>query len=90
MARAKIMEFPSMARPKIVRTAQEAAAVPPHLPIQVEIVELPIIPPLPLPEALEKLRQAKKQTARAIAMELFLAETKAAQLRLDLFLATAA
>jgi hypothetical protein len=37
MACAKIMEFPSMARPKIVRTAEEAAAVPLHLPIQVEL-----------------------------------------------------
>jgi hypothetical protein len=36
MAHPKIVEFP-MARPKIVRTAQEAALVPLHLPVQVEL-----------------------------------------------------
>jgi hypothetical protein len=39
---ARIMEF-RMPRPKIVRTAQEAAAVPAHLPIQVEIVFDPVL-----------------------------------------------
>jgi hypothetical protein len=36
MVCAKIMEF-RMPRPKIVRTAQEAAAVPRNLPVQVEL-----------------------------------------------------
>lgn len=36
MASAKIMRFP-MARPRIVRTKEEAAAVDPSLPVQVEI-----------------------------------------------------
>ena len=75
MAHPKIVEFP-MARPKIVRTKEEAAAVPLHLPIQ---VELPW-PPAPWPpgekmrEALEKVDQAKKETIRVAEIELARAE----------------
>jgi hypothetical protein len=73
MARAKIVEFP-MARPKIVRTKEEAAAVPLHLPIQVELPSWPITPAAKMREALEKLRRAKKETIRVAEIELALAE----------------
>jgi hypothetical protein len=86
MARPKIVEFP-MARPKIVRTAEEAAAVPLHLPIQVE-VEIPSdwphrahrvspaekSPAEKMHEALEKLDLAKKETIRLAEIELAQAE----------------
>jgi hypothetical protein len=92
MAHTKIVEFPPMARPKICRTAQEAAAVPLHLPIR---VELPW-PPAPWPpgekmyEALEKVDQAKKATIRAIETELSLAKKRVKQLKLELLIASVA
>jgi hypothetical protein len=72
----KIMEFPSMARPKICRTAQECAAVPRNLPIQVELPWPP--PPWPpgekMRQALEKLDQAERETIRLAEIELAQAE----------------
>jgi hypothetical protein len=66
------MEFP-MARPKIVRTAEEAAAVDPSLPIQVEIT---LSPTEKMHQALQELALAKKATARALEKELELAEAE--------------
>jgi hypothetical protein len=54
---AQIVRFP-MARPRIVRTKEEAAAVPLHLPIQVEIEIGPLTPTEKMHQALEKLAQA--------------------------------
>ena len=76
-----------MARPKICRTAQECAAVPKHLPVQIELPWPP--PPWPSGEkmhrALEQLAQAEKQTIRIAEIELARAEqlvlTKKEQLR---------
>jgi hypothetical protein len=60
-----------MPRPKVVRTAQEAAAVPLHLPIQVELV----LPPVEkMHEALAKLDRARKETIRVAEIELARAE----------------
>jgi hypothetical protein len=71
-----------MARPRIVRTAQEAAAVPLHLPVQVEITWSPAEK---MHQALEQLAQAEKQTIRIAEIELARAEqlvlTKKEQLR---------
>jgi hypothetical protein len=61
-----------MARPKIVRTAEEAAAVPLDRAVQVEVVWPP--PAEQMHEALEKLRQAEKQTIRVAEEELAQAE----------------
>ena len=64
-----------MGRPKIVRTKEEAAAVPLGLPIQVEITWFrPETPAEKMHEALEKLRQAEKQTIRVAEEELAQAE----------------
>ena len=66
MAHPKIVEFP-MARPKIVRTSAEAAAVPLHLPIQVELA-LPKTKIktvcLPVPVAEEVFRTVETEAAR--------------------------
>jgi hypothetical protein len=70
---ARIVEFP-MARPKIVRTAEEAAAVPLHLPIQVEVEIAPLTPAEKMHEALKKLDQARQRTIRAAEIELAQAE----------------
>ena len=63
-----------MARPKICRTKEEAAAVPLHLPIQVEVEIAPLTPTEKMHQALEKLDQARKQTIRAAEIELAQAE----------------
>ena len=66
MAHCKIMEFP-MPRPRIVRTAQEAAAVPLNLPIQVEL-PLPKTKTktvcLPVPVTEEVFRTVETEAAR--------------------------
>jgi len=59
-----------MARPKIVRTAAEAAAVPRHLPIQVEVEIAPLTPAEKMHEALAKLDQARRETIRVAEIEL--------------------
>jgi hypothetical protein len=76
-----------MPRPHIVRTAQEAAAVPRNLPVQVEIT---LSPADKMHEALKKLDQAKKQTIRAIETELSLAKKRVKQLKLELLIANVA
>ena len=62
-----------MPRPRIVRTAAEAAAVPRNLPVQVEIT---LSPTEKMHQALEELAQTKKATARVLEKELELAEVE--------------
>jgi hypothetical protein len=71
MARAKIMEFPSMARPKIVRTKAEAAAVPLHLPIQVE---------LPWPDPVLETELFLAENELALAEQLVVAKKRVVEL----------
>jgi hypothetical protein len=61
---ARIVEFLKMARPKIVRSKEEAAAVPLHLPLQVELELRPMTPQEKMHLALEKWRQAQRRTKR--------------------------
>jgi hypothetical protein len=78
----KILEFPAVARPKLVRTSAEAARVPLHLPVQ---VELALMPADRMHDAMVRVRQAKKQTIRAIETELALVNQRAEQLKLELY-----
>jgi hypothetical protein len=66
----KVLRF-RMARPKIVRTKEEAAQVDPALPIQVELV---LSPADRMHDALARLRRARKETIRLAENELALAE----------------
>jgi hypothetical protein len=63
---AHIMEFPSMARPKICRTVAEAANVPLNLPIQIELAwpKKTKTINLPVPVAEEVYRIVETEAAR--------------------------